>query len=91
MSADRILLGMLKARYGHRWNIRRTEHLWIATATDPDTDHAPTIVHPDIEAFVRELEEPPARACRPSLLSAPWVAAEMERDGEGRYVSRPDA
>ncbi|GAA4912079.1 hypothetical protein [Streptomonospora salina] len=85
----RILLGMLKDRYGHRWSIRRTEHLWIATATDPDADHAPTIIEPDIDAFIDAVENPPARAGRPSLLSASWVTAEYERLGEGAYISRP--
>ncbi|QBI54944.1 hypothetical protein [Streptomonospora litoralis] len=81
-----VLLGMLKARYSHRWSIRRTEHLWIATAVDPGADHAPTVIHPDLERFVRELEDPPARAGRPSILSAAWVAAQFDRVGEdGAY------
>lgn len=90
MTPDRILLAMLQDRYGHRWNIRRTEHLWIATATDPDTDHAPTIIEADVEPFAAQLEAPPARACRPSLLSASWVTDQMEHLGDGCYVSRPD-
>ncbi|MFD0772542.1 hypothetical protein ACFQZ2_01240 [Streptomonospora algeriensis] len=86
---DAALLAMLKARYGARWNIRRTENLWIATADDPDTHHAPTVVQPGVEAFVRELEEPPPRACRPSsLLSSSWVAAHFDRVGDGAYISR---
>lgn len=89
MSANAVLLGMLQDRYGHRWSIRRTEHLWIATVNDPDSDHAPTIVEADIEPFVAQLEHPPARACRPSLLNTSWVAAAMEHLGDGCYVSRP--
>ncbi|MDT0300719.1 hypothetical protein [Streptomonospora wellingtoniae] len=85
---DDVLLAMLKARYGAQWSIRRTENLWLATANDPETDHAPTIVQPDVEAFVRELEDPPARAGRPSLLSSSWVAAQFDQAGEGAYVSR---
>nr|WP_131102868.1 hypothetical protein [Streptomonospora litoralis] len=79
---------MLQTRYGATWSIRRTENLWIATANDPDADHAPTVVHPDVEAFVRELEEPPARACRPSLLSSSWFASHFDQAGDGAYVSR---
>ncbi|WP_345555473.1 hypothetical protein [Streptomonospora halophila] len=85
---DAVLLAMLKARYGDQWNIRRTEHLWLATAKDPDTDNAPTIVQPDVEAFVRELENPPPRAGRPSLLSSSWAAAHFDQAGDGAYVSR---
>ncbi|MFC4869683.1 hypothetical protein [Streptomonospora arabica] len=85
---DDVLLAMLKARYGDQWNIRRTEHLWLATAEDPDTDNAPTIVQPDVETFVRELEDPPARAGRPSLLSSSWVASHFDKAGDGAYVSR---
>ncbi|MBB5998245.1 hypothetical protein [Streptomonospora salina] len=85
---DAALLAMLKARYGARWNIRRTENLWIATARDPEAGHAPTVVHPDVEAFVQELEEPPTRACRPSLLSSSWVRSRFDRAGDGAYISR---
>ncbi|MBV2362606.1 hypothetical protein ACFPZ0_15330 [Streptomonospora nanhaiensis] len=84
------LLVLLRRRYGQTWSIRRTAHLWIATALDPDCDHAPTLVQPDVETFVRELEEPPARACRPgraSLLSAGWFADNVERvGGDGACV-----
>src|SRR5690606_9548851 len=30
-----LLLELLRERYGERWAIRRSEHLWIATANDP--------------------------------------------------------
>ncbi|MBB6174332.1 hypothetical protein HNR23_004392 [Nocardiopsis mwathae] len=63
---DDPLLRLLHKHYGHRWSIRRTKSLWIATARDPDADHAPTVIHDSIEAFVHDLENPPARAGRPS-------------------------
>ncbi|MFC7742373.1 hypothetical protein ACFQXA_17675 [Nocardiopsis composta] len=59
MSRERdLLLELLRERYGERWAIRRSEHLWIATANDPDADHAPTLVQPDLDTFVGELEAP---------------------------------
>jgi hypothetical protein len=81
------LLALIQAGYGRRWRIRRTAHLWIATARDRDADHAPTIVEPCPEALVRQLEDPPPRAGahQRSLLQAPWVTAQMERLGTGAY------
>lgn len=68
---DDFALEALRRHYADRWRIRRTENLWIATARDPEADHAPTVVNSDVEAFVAELESPPARAGRPfSLLAA---------------------
>ncbi|WP_017556747.1 hypothetical protein [Nocardiopsis baichengensis] len=59
------LLDLLRAHYGHRCAIRRTDTLWIATARDRDADHAPTLVQPDIGRFLTELDDPPPRAGRP--------------------------
>ncbi|MDA0564831.1 hypothetical protein LG943_10920 [Streptomonospora sp. S1-112] len=79
------LLALLRERYGKRWAIRRTENLWIATAQDPDTPHAPTLIEHDIERFVRQLEDPPAGAGRRSMLSVPWVNDRLFEVGEGVY------
>ena len=81
------LLTLLRWRYGERWTIRRTEHLWLATAVDRNADHAPTLIEPDVERFVQQLEDPPARAGRPSrsLLSSPWVADQLFEIGDGAY------
>ncbi|MBB4934323.1 hypothetical protein F4561_005143 [Lipingzhangella halophila] len=80
------LLWLVRQRYGERWTIRRTEHLWIATAVDPDPDHAPTLVEPDVEVFVQQLEDPPARVGRShSLLAAPWFAQRLTELAEGAY------
>ncbi|MDA2803680.1 hypothetical protein [Nocardiopsis suaedae] len=66
------LLELLRTYYGHRWSIRRTNNLWIATARDRDADHAPTLVQPEVNRFLAELDDPPPRAARPyrSLLDA---------------------
>ncbi|GAA2009832.1 hypothetical protein GCM10009799_42330 [Nocardiopsis rhodophaea] len=64
-AASDPLLRLLRQHYGHRWAIRRTDRLWIATANDPDANHAPTVISDAIEGFVRELEDPPPRVgCR---------------------------
>ncbi|ASU85074.1 hypothetical protein CDO52_21795 [Nocardiopsis gilva YIM 90087] len=60
------LLRLLREHYGHRWTIRRTEHLWVATANDPDADHAPTVIQCDINEFLYDLDNPPGRAGKPS-------------------------
>ncbi|GAA4895663.1 hypothetical protein [Streptomonospora salina] len=83
-SNENPLLRLLQDRYGERWSIRRTESLWIATVRRPDADHAPTLVEPDIEEFVRQLEDPPPGAGR-SLLSAGWFRARARVFGDGRY------
>ncbi|MBB4934608.1 hypothetical protein F4561_005428 [Lipingzhangella halophila] len=70
------LLRLLRNKYGHRWHIRRTEHLWVATVRVSETDHAPTLVEPDVEEFVRQLEDPPARAGR-SLLARRWFQEQL--------------
>ncbi|MDT0305245.1 hypothetical protein [Streptomonospora wellingtoniae] len=88
MSApNEALLALLRSRYGQRWSIRRTEHLWLATAVDRDAEHAPTLTEPDVERFVQQLEEPPARAGRPSrsLLSSPWIADQLSEIADGVY------
>ncbi|WP_046469820.1 hypothetical protein [Allosalinactinospora lopnorensis] len=80
------LLRLLQERYAERWRIRRTEHLWIAAAVDPDADHAPTLVEDDIEVFVGQLEDPPARVGRGhSLLSASWFAQRLTEVRDGVY------
>ncbi|GAA4918792.1 hypothetical protein [Streptomonospora salina] len=81
------LLALLRSRYGERWTIRRTEHLWVATAVDRDAEHAPTLIEPDVERFVQQLEDPPARAggSSRSLLSSPWVAEQLFEIGDGVY------
>ncbi|WP_017618351.1 hypothetical protein [Nocardiopsis gilva] len=80
------MLRLLRNWYADRWTIRRTPHLWIAVATDPDTDRAPTVMHEDVEKFVRELENPPARVGRRiSLLSTSWAAGRLEQVGDGAY------
>ncbi|GAA4942852.1 hypothetical protein GCM10023224_26740 [Streptomonospora halophila] len=78
------LLRLLQERYGERWSIRRTEHLWLATVRTSDVDHAPTLVEPDVEEFVRQLENPPTGAGR-SLLSAGWFRAQTRKLGDGCY------
>ncbi|GAA1781086.1 hypothetical protein [Streptomonospora arabica] len=86
-TANDALLALLRSRYGERWSIRRTEHLWLATAVDRDAAHAPTLIEPDVERFVRQLEDPPSRAGRSSrsLLSSPWVAEQLFEVSEGVY------
>ncbi|GAA2002989.1 hypothetical protein GCM10009799_32640 [Nocardiopsis rhodophaea] len=59
------LLRLLREHYGHQWTIRRTENLWVATAKDPEADHAPTIIQSDINEFLYDLENPPSRAAKP--------------------------
>jgi hypothetical protein len=88
--ADRnVLLDLLRRLYGDRWHIRRTEHLWIAVARDSDPPHARSLVEPEAERFVSQLENPPAGAGR-SLLSADWCRSQLEQVGgeDGFYVSR---
>ncbi|ASU82117.1 hypothetical protein CDO52_04370 [Nocardiopsis gilva YIM 90087] len=71
------LLRLLRERYGDQWAIRRTEHLWIAVTHDTEADHAPTIVQPDMNVFLSDLENPPPRACCPrSLMSAEFFSAQ---------------
>lgn len=84
--ADDPMLWILRRHYAADWSIRRTAHLWIAVATDPETDRAPTVMHDDVEKFVRELEDPPARVGRRvSLLSTSWSAERLDRLGDGAY------
>jgi len=59
MGVGDLVLRLLQEHYDGRWRISRTENLWIAVATDSKADHAPTVVQPDVEEFVQELEEPP--------------------------------
>ncbi|GAA3738405.1 hypothetical protein HDA32_005310 [Spinactinospora alkalitolerans] len=59
------LLRLLRRGYGERWNIRRTERLWIASTRVADADHAPTLIESDVDEFVRQLENPPAKVGRP--------------------------
>ncbi|GLU47113.1 hypothetical protein [Nocardiopsis ansamitocini] len=54
-------LRLLRVTYGDRWFIRRTERLWIASTRDRDSEHAPTLIETDVEKFVAQLEDPPAR------------------------------
>lgn len=85
---DDPVLHLLGRNFAHQWSIRRTENLWIATAVDHDTNHAPTIVQPDLETFVRELVDPPQRAARParSILDAALFQDRLTRIGDGVYV-----
>ncbi|MDA0564739.1 hypothetical protein LG943_10420 [Streptomonospora sp. S1-112] len=83
---DSPLLQLLQRHYGDRWNIRRTEHLWIATLRKPDAEHAPTLVEPDLEEFVRQLEDPPASIGR-SLLSGGWFQSRLHALADGIYRS----
>ncbi|ASU82324.1 hypothetical protein CDO52_05560 [Nocardiopsis gilva YIM 90087] len=62
---DGPLLRLLREHYGHRWTIWHTENLWIATANDSEADHAPTIIQPDVNEFLDELDNPPDRAGKP--------------------------
>ncbi|MBB6173370.1 hypothetical protein HNR23_003430 [Nocardiopsis mwathae] len=93
MSGDNDpLLRLLREHYRHRWAIRRTENLWIAVAQDPDADHAPTVVQPDINVFLADLENPPPRAGRSrSLMSAEYFATQYKQvdDGVWRNTSPP--
>ncbi|CAM3843465.1 hypothetical protein NOGI109294_15645 [Nocardiopsis gilva] len=80
------MLWLLRRHYAGTWTIRRTAHLWIAVATNPDTDRAPTVMHDDVEKFVRELENPPPRVGRRiSLLSTSWSAERLDQIGDGAY------
>lgn len=58
----------------------------------PRADHAPTLVQPDLDTFVGELEAPPPRAggpCR-SLMAASLFAENVERVTDGvYYISDP--
>ncbi|GAA3759072.1 hypothetical protein [Salinactinospora qingdaonensis] len=80
------LLELLRTHYGDHWTIRRTQHLWVATAVDRDVPHAPTLVEPDVETFVGQLEDPPARVGR-SLLSQPWVSDMLNDLRDGTFWS----
>ncbi|GAA3737949.1 hypothetical protein HDA32_005368 [Spinactinospora alkalitolerans] len=80
------LLAILREHYAGRWRIRRTDHLWIATTVDRRTEHAPTVAETDVEEFVRQLEDPPARAGR-SLLDRGWMGNRLEQIGDGVYSS----
>lgn len=55
----------LRARYGHRYAIRRIGRLWVATDVDPLTETAPTIIEDTLTRFVTELESPGLRAGGP--------------------------
>ncbi|TQN28334.1 hypothetical protein FHX37_3668 [Haloactinospora alba] len=78
MTEDKApLLRLLQEHYGHRWRIRCTEELWIATVLDTDTDSAPTIIEHEIEKFVRQLENPPHSAGQTSF-AARWLQSELE-------------
>jgi len=69
------LLHLLRHYYGERWSIRRTARLWIATTTDDTARHAPTLIEEDLEAFVRQLENPPAGAGRSAVRQGDAVEA----------------
>ncbi|KUP97305.1 hypothetical protein [Thermobifida cellulosilytica] len=69
------LLKLLRKTYGEEWNIRRSQTLWIASTRKPDSEYAPTIIESDVERFVAQLEDPPAR-----------VHALPEPDGRGSLV-----
>ncbi|MFC4564060.1 hypothetical protein ACFO4E_19540 [Nocardiopsis mangrovi] len=81
------LLALLRLHYSERWTIRRTEHLWIASTADRNADHVPTLIEPDIEIFVRQLEDPPRRvgSAFRSPLSAPWIAQHLTELGDGVF------
>ncbi|MDA2810798.1 hypothetical protein O4J56_09145 [Nocardiopsis sp. RSe5-2] len=81
-----LVLELVRSRYGERWRIRRTENLWIATALDHGADHAPTIVQPILDDFVRDLEDPPKRAGGPSMLQAPLFAERLRKLADGVYL-----
>lgn len=55
------LLRLLRETYGEAWNIRRSETMWIASTRAPDSEYAPTLIETDVERFVAQLEDPPAR------------------------------
>ncbi|MFB9803391.1 hypothetical protein ACFFN5_23055, partial [Streptomonospora salina] len=82
-------LALLRSRYGERWSIRRTEHLWIATALDRDADHAPTLIEPDVKRLVQQMEDPPARAGgRSPRPGSPTNSSKSATASTGR-ISRP--
>ncbi|GAA3763040.1 hypothetical protein [Salinactinospora qingdaonensis] len=84
-SEENPLFELLRSHYGDRWNIRRSAHLWIATAQDSDAEYAPTVVEPDVEEFVRQLENPPAAAGR-SMLAASRFRDQFDQvDAAGIY------
>ncbi|MDA2809816.1 hypothetical protein O4J56_04120 [Nocardiopsis sp. RSe5-2] len=87
------VLALLRRYYGDRWSIRRAGSLWVAVANDPEADHAPTVVQPDIDAFLADLEDPPRRAgSARSLLSAEYFSqrcTEVE-DGVWYLKGRPE-
>ncbi|RNL84877.1 hypothetical protein EFW17_10770 [Halostreptopolyspora alba] len=83
---ETAVLAVLRQVYGDTWRIRRTPNLWVAVAVEADTPYAPTLIQPELEDFVRELDNPPPRAGRRfSMLSAPWFANQLEQRGEGAY------
>lgn len=75
------LLRILREHYKDRWSIRRTARLWVATAQDYTAQHAPTLIHEDVEVFVRELEHPPAGAGRTELLRTMGAQRGGHEDG----------
>ncbi|MFC7328044.1 hypothetical protein [Marinactinospora rubrisoli] len=89
--ADDAILRLLQRVYQGQWRIRRTTHLWIATAEAYLAEHAPTIVETDLNTFVRQLENPPPSAGR-SLLSRPAFRDRLDQvspDGVYRQVNPP--
>lgn len=78
------LLRLVQERYGERWRIRRTSHLWIAVPRDAATDDVPTVVEADVEEFVCALDDPPVSTER-SLLSGEWFQDQLERIGDRVY------
>jgi len=55
----------LRARYGHKYVIRRSGRLWIATDVDPATETTPTIIEDNLTHFVAALESPGPRVGAP--------------------------
>ncbi|TQN32635.1 hypothetical protein FHX37_2612 [Haloactinospora alba] len=81
------LLALLRKRYGEHWDIRRTQHLWIATAVDPEADHAPTVIEEDSDAFMRQLDNPPERIGDASPLSSLWIEGRLVQLRDGVYLA----
>ncbi|RCV49830.1 hypothetical protein [Marinitenerispora sediminis] len=87
--SDDAILRLLRRHFQGRWRIRRTTRLWIATAEDYLTGHAPTIVETDLNTFVRQLEDPPPSAGR-SLLSRPAFRDHLDQVGEDGVYHQPN-
>ncbi|MCY9786986.1 hypothetical protein KIK06_24175 [Nocardiopsis sp. EMB25] len=65
-----ILLRLLKSHYGDQWSIRRHGRLWVATTTNADATHAPTLIEENVEVFANQLEHPPNGIGNADLLPA---------------------